>query len=498
MATHPEDIVTVVTSNGKELKLHTGLFINNEFIKAENNKTLETINPVTEKPICKVAEASPADVDRAVDAAVKAFHNPSWGKLPVKDRSLLLLKLADLIERNIDELAAIESLDNGKPIVYAKNFDVVETALCFRYYAGWADKIHGKTINTKDDLFCYTRHEPLGVVGAIIPWNFPLLMLAWKCAPALACGNTIVLKTAEQTPLSALKLAELTREAGFPPGVLNIITGFGSITGAHLAAHERIDKVAFTGSTVTGRKIMAAASLHLKKVTLELGGKSPNIILDDADVDHAVSWANSGIFFNSGQCCTAGSRIYVHEKIYDEFLEKFNAKAQKIVIGDPFQKGITHGPQVSQLQFDRIMSYIKSGKEEGAKCVIGGERHGNEGYFIQPTVFVDVKEDMKIMKEEIFGPVVCISKFKTVEEVIEKANTSDYGLAAAVFTKNITSAIRISNDLRAGTVWVNNYNQFDYNTPFGGYKQSGFGRENGKYALDTYTQVKCVKISTAQ
>lgn len=399
-------------------------------------------------------EATEKDVDVAVAAARKAFEGP-WSKINPQDRGILMNKLADLAEKNAELLAAVESLDNGKSISMARG-DVAAVVATLRYYGGWADKIEGKTIDISPDMFHYTRNEPIGVCGQIIPWNFPLVMLAWKIGPALATGNTVVLKTAEQTPLSALALAPLVKEAGFPPGVLNIITGFGNVAGAAISSHMDIDKVAFTGSTAVGRTIMkAAAGSNLKKVTLELGGKSPNIVFNDADIDEAINWVNFGIYFNHGQCCCAGSRIYVQEGIYDKFIAAFKARAEENKVGDPFHEETFQGPQVSQLQFDRIMSYVKSGKDEGATVITGGDRHGNKGYFIQPTIFADVSQDMKIMKEEIFGPVAAVAKFKDVDEVIALGNDSNYGLAAAVHTKDLNTAIRVSNALRAGTVWVN-------------------------------------------
>jgi len=482
------------TPKGVKVTLNTGLFINNEFVPAKDGKTIDTVNPSNGKVITKVSEAGPEDVDRAVAAAEKAF-NGVWSKTSGKARSRLMNKFADILETHAEELAQIETLDNGKAISFSRGFDVAELIQCFRYYAGWADKIHGKVIDT-EGAFSFTRHEPIGVCGAIIPWNFPLLMLAWKIAPALATGNTVVLKTSELTPLSGLKFASLVAEAGFPPGVINIITGYGPRAGDALSRHMNVGKIAFTGSTNVGRMVMkAAAESNLKKVTLELGGKSPNIIFDDADLDGAVKWAHHGIFFNHGQVCCAGSRVYVQEGVYDEFLKKFNKISRDTKVGDPFDEACFQGPQVSETQYNRIMSYIDHGIKEGAKVTTGGKRHGTEGYFIEPTVFTDVREDMKIMQEEIFGPVVAVSKFKDLDEVIEKAHLTEYGLAAAVFTQNVTKALEVSALLKAGTVWVNCTNQLDYNTPFGGYRQSGFGRENGKYALDNYTQVKTVKVN---
>ena len=426
-------------------------------------------------------------------AARKAF-NTVWAQTAPSTRGEYLVKLAALFDEHIDTLAAIESLDNGKALSMAK-VDIGLASGCLRYYGGWADKIHGKTIDTDPESFNYTRHEAVGVCGQIIPWNFPLLMWAWKIGPALATGNTVVLKTAEQTPLSALYAATLVEKAGIPAGVVNIISGFGKTAGAAIASHMDVDKVAFTGSTVVGRTILqSAAKSNLKKVTLELGGKSPNIVFNDANLEDAISWVNFGIFFNHGQCCCAGSRIYVQSGVYDQFIEKFKQRTAKNVVGDPFAADTFQGPQVSKLQFDRIMNYISNGKESGAKLETGGERHGEEGYFIQPTIFSGVSEDMKIMQEEIFGPVCAISKFETEEEVIKKGNETTYGLAAAVHTTDLNTAIRVSNALKAGTVWVNCYNMLSYQVPFGGFKESGIGRELGKYALANYTQIKSVRM----
>ncbi|KAG5989631.1 Aldehyde dehydrogenase [Claviceps spartinae] len=470
-----------------------GLFINNEWVEGVDKKKFEVINPTTEEVITSVCEATEKDVDIAVAAARKAFETV-WKEVTPQARSYMLMKLADIVEKNLDILAAVESLDNGKSISMAKA-DVGAVAGCIRYYGGWADKIEGKTIDIASDMFHYTRTEPLGVCGQIIPWNFPLLMLAWKIGPALATGNTIILKTAEQTPLSGLVFANLVKEAGFPPGVFNLLSGFGKVAGAAISSHMDIDKVAFTGSTIVGRTIMkAAASSNLKKVTLELGGKSPNIVFNDADIEQAISWVNFGIYFNHGQCCCAGTRIFVQEGIYDQFLEAFKKRAQQNKVGDPFAEDTFQGPQVSQLQYDRIMSYIQSGKDEGATIEVGGERHGDKGYFIQPTIFSNVRSDMKIMKEEIFGPVCAISKFKDEEEVIRLSNETPYGLAAAIHTKDLNTSIRVCNALKAGTVWVNCYNMLSHQLPFGGFKESGIGRELGEAALANYTQNKSVAV----
>jgi aldehyde dehydrogenase (NAD+) len=485
--------IKLKTPHSGEYEQPTGLFINNEWVKGVDGKTFEVINPTDESVICSVQEATEKDVDIAVAAARKAFEG-AWRKETPEQRGKYLVKLADLFEKNIDLLAAVESLDNGKAITMAKG-DVGACAGTLRYYGGWADKIEGKVIETTHDTFNYTRKEPIGVCGQIIPWNFPLLMWAWKIGPAIAAGNTIVMKTAEQTPLSALVACNLVKEAGFPPGVINVISGFGKIAGAAIAAHMDVDKVAFTGSTVVGRQIMkAAAGSNLKKVTLELGGKSPNIVFDDADIDNAISWVNFGIYFNHGQCCCAGSRVYVQEGIYDKFIQRFKERAAKNTVGDPFDTNTFQGPQVSQLQFDRIMSYIEEGKKAGATIETGGNRIGNKGFFIEPTIFSNVTEDMKIVQEEIFGPVCSISKFKTKEEVIAIGNNTTYGLAAAVHTTNLNTAIEVANALRAGTVWVNTYNTLHHQLPFGGYKESGIGRELGEAALDNYTQNKTVSI----
>ncbi|CAG8491700.1 20641_t:CDS:2, partial [Racocetra persica] len=485
----------ITLPNGKTANVYSGLFINNEFVDSVDHKLFETINPTTGKVITSVAEASEKDVDIAVEAAANAF-NDVWCHVDGKERGKLINKLANLMERDFEELAALEALDNGKTLRSAKAYDLPSAISCYRYFAGWCDKIHGKVIETQHDKFCYTRHEPFGVCGAIIPWNYPLDTQAWKMAPALACGNTIVLKSSELTPLTALKVAALCKEAGFPKGVVNVLSGFGPVAGAAIASHMRIDKISFTGSTAVGKSILkASADSNLKKVSLELGGKSPSIVFADSDLDQAVKWAHMGAFYDSGQSCSACSRVYVEDSIYDEFINKFQEHALNIKIGDPFHKDTHQGPQISLQQFNKIMSYIETGKKEGATLLMGGERHGDQGYFIKPTIFTNVNEEMKIMQEEIFGPVVSVSKFKTTEEVIKKAHLTKYGLTAAVFTKDITRAIKISNMLKAGTVWVNCYNLIDANAPFGGYKESGIGRELGKYALDQYTQVKTVQIN---
>jgi aldehyde dehydrogenase (NAD+) len=473
----------------------TNLLINNRWIASSSGKTFPTIDPATGEEICQVAEADGADVDKAVSAARAAFERGPWRKMPASKRGWLLHRLADLIEDHAEELARLESLDNGKPVSVAKAVDVAATVGCYRYFAGWADKVHGKTIPIDGDFFCYTRHEPVGVVGQIIPWNFPMLMQAWKLAPALATGNTVLMKPAEQTPLTALRIGELIVEAGFPEGVVNLLPGYGPTAGAAIASHMDVDKVAFTGSTEVGHLIMeAAAKSNLKRVTLELGGKSPNIVFADTDIDEAVEGAHFGLFFNHGQCCCAGSRVFVEQKIYDQFVEKSGARARKRTVGDPFDPNTEQGPQVDEAQFDKVMGYIETGRQEGAKLVCGGNRVGDRGYFIQPTVFADVNDDMKIAREEIFGPVMSIIPFQSVDEVVERANRTTYGLAAAVWTRDIQKAHAIANSVRAGTVWVNCYNILDTRAPFGGFKQSGIGRELGEYGLQQYTEVKTVTV----
>uniref|UniRef100_A0A673XBH8 aldehyde dehydrogenase (NAD(+)) n=1 Tax=Salmo trutta TaxID=8032 RepID=A0A673XBH8_SALTR len=438
-----------------------------------------------------------SNVDKAVKAAREAFRFGSpWRRMDASDRGLLLSRLADAIERDTAYLAELETLDNGKPYAVSYSVDVPMVVKCLRYCAGWADKWEGKTIPIDGDFFCYTRHEPIGVCGQIIPWNFPLLMQAWKLGPALATGNTVVMKVAEQTPLTALYVASLIKEVGFPPGVVNILPGMGPSAGSAIASHMDVDKVAFTGSTEVGHLIQqASGSSNLKKVTLELGGKSPNIIMSDANMAEAVEQSHFALFFNQGQCCCAGSRTYVQDTIYDEFMERSVERAKSRVVGDPFNMKTEQGPQD---QFKKILGYISSGKREGAKLMCGGGVAADRGYFIQPTIFGDVQDGMTIAREEIFGPVMQILKFKTLEEVVERANDTKYGLAAAVFTKDIDKAHYISSGIRAGTVWINCYNVFGAQAPFGGYKYSGNGRELGEYGLDNYTEVKTVTIKVPQ
>ncbi|RDD40374.1 Retinal dehydrogenase 2 [Trichoplax sp. H2] len=482
-------------SPNPEIK-YTKIFINNEWHDSVSGKTFPTFNPATGEKICDIAEGDKADIDLAVAAAKQAFKKGStWRTMDASKRGRLISKLAELMERDQQYLASLESLDNGKPVRVANFADLPGAMLCFRYYAGWADKIHGKTIPVDGPYMTYTRHEPIGVCGQIIPWNFPLLMASWKLAPALACGNVVVLKPAEQTPLSVLYLCHLAVEAGFPPGVINVVPGYGPTAGAAISNHPDIDKVAFTGSTEVGQIIaQAVGASNLKKISLELGGKSPNIIFDDVDVDEALQWAHLGVFFNNGQCCTAGSRVFVQDTIYDEFVAKAVAKAKTVRVGNPFDD-IDQGPQIDEEQMKKILELIDSGKAEGADMKCGGSRHGDQGYFVQPTVFADVKDDMRFAKEEIFGPVMQIFKFSTIDEVIERANNTVYGLAAAVFTKDIKRAIHVSNHIRAGTVWINCYHMTACQAPFGGYKMSGFGRELGEYGLELYSEVKTVTIA---
>jgi phenylacetaldehyde dehydrogenase len=469
---------------------------------ARDSTTFEVFDPATEQVIARVADCKKADVDLAVLAARKAFDDGPWPSLSPAQRGKILWKIGDLILDNLEELAQLESLDNGKPISVARAADVPLAADLFHYMAGWATKIEGNTISLSvpytpgAQYHAYTRREPIGVVAQIIPWNFPLLMAAWKLGPVLTAGCTVVLKPAEETPLSALRLAELCLEAGLPPGVLNVVTGFGETCGAPLAAHPNVDKVAFTGSTEVGKLIVKAAANDLKKVTLELGGKSPNIVLDDADLDLAIPGASSAIFFNHGQCCCAGSRLFVQEKRYDRVLEGVSDAAKKIRLGPGLDPSTQMGPLVSKVQFERVSGFLKSGRDEGARTLTGGKRHGEAGYFIEPTVLDGTKESMRVYQEEIFGPVVTVTPFKEVDEdLIRRANDTVYGLAAGIWTSDMRRAHRIANKLRAGTVWINCYNIFDAAMPFGGYKQSGWGREMGHEVLNNYLETKSVCMS---
>ena len=473
------------------------LLIDGRWVAASSGKTFDSIDPATGEVLARVAEGDKADIDAAVKAARRAFESGPWAKMSASERGRIMWKIADLLEQHTEEFAELETLDNGKPISVSRVADVPLAVDLFRYMAGWATKIEGSTIPISGPLFAYTRREPIGVVGQIIPWNFPLLMAAWKLGPALATGCTVILKPAEQTPLSALRLGELAMEAGLPPGVLNIVTGFGETAGAALAAHPDVDKIAFTGSTEVGKLIVHAAAGNLKKVTLELGGKSPNIVFDDADVNKATAGAANAIFFNHGQCCCAGSRLFIEDKIFDKVVEGVSESAKKIRVGPGMNTDTQMGPLVSEEQFRRVCGYMEAGLSEGAKAVVGGKKVGNRGYFVEPTVLVNTNPKMKVVQEEIFGPVVTAMPFKSVDEIAAEANNTSYGLAAGIWTKDIGKAHSLANKLKAGTVWINCYNVFDAAMPFGGYKQSGWGREMGKEALELYTETKavCVKIN---
>ena len=469
------------------------LFIGGQWVDAVAANTFTTVNPATEEPITQVAEGRAEDIDRAVKAARQAFEGP-WAGVSAADRGRLLWKMADLIESRLAEIAEVETLDSGKTITESSRVDVPMAADCFRYFAGWATKIEGETIPVRAPCFGYTLREPLGVVGQIIPWNFPILLAAWKVAPALAAGNTIVLKPAEQTPLTALRLAGIAEEAGLPPGVLNVVTGFGPTAGAALVNHPGVDKIAFTGSTAVGQEIMRRAAGSLKRLTLELGGKSPNIVFADADLDLAVRGASNGIFYNKGEVCTAGSRLFVEESLHDALLDRLSAFTAKLQQGDPLDPKTRLGPQVSEGQMNRVLSYVDKGKGEGARLVAGGSRASGKGYFVRPTIFDDVQNGMTIAREEIFGPVLSVLRFRDLDEVVRAANDTPYGLAAAVWTKDIKKAHRAARLLRSGTVWINTYGLYDSAMPFGGYKMSGFGRELGRHGLLEYTQTKSVWV----
>src|SRR5690349_5965399 len=481
-----------------KVNLKTGqLLIDGQWVGG--SKHFDTINPATVDVLTQIAEASAADVEHAVQSARRAFEDRSgpWRKLSASERGRVLWKLADLVEKNIEELAELETLDNGKPIFESRYVDMPMVIDVLRYYAGLATKIHGETVNTSEAAFTYTLREPVGVVGLIVPWNFPLLLASWKIGPALACGNTIVLKPAEQTPLTTLKLGELAIEAGLPAGVINIVTG-GPEEGQAIVAHPGIDKIAFTGSTTVGKEIMRGAADTLKRVTLELGGKSPNIVFSDADVDNAVKGAINGIFYGKGEVCNAGSRLFVEKKVEDEFMTKLVERTKKLRPGDPLDPKTRLGAIVSQQQMKTVLGYIDAGKSEGAKLAIGGNRVeiGNgKGYFIEPTVFGGVTNDMKIAQEEIFGPVLATISFDDIEQVAEQANRNPYGLAAAIWTRDIKKAHALSRRLKAGTVWINTYGLMDAALPFGGFKQSGFGRELGMHAIEHYTELKSVWLS---
>ncbi len=480
--------------------MRTQLFINNEWRAADSGATIDVVNPATEEVIATVASAGQSDLDRAVQAARAALDGP-WGSLSARERGRLVWNIGEKLMERADEIARLETLHNGKPIFESRQIEVPAAAECFQYYAGWADKIHGETIPVKGNYLTYTLREPVGVVAAIVPWNFPLLLAAWKVAPALACGNTVVIKPASQTPLTALALADIAMAVGLPPGVLNVVTGPGSTLGRMIVAHPGIDKIAFTGDTSTGREIMRGAADTLKRITLELGGKSPNIVFPDADLDAAVRGATTGIFYGKGEVCAAGSRLLVDRSIRDAFIDKVVARAKKMTPGDPMDPKTRLGAIASKAQLENDLRYIETAKQEGATLLAGGMRADigtGKGYFLQPTVFAGVTPEMTIAREEIFGPVLAAIEFGDVDEAIARANDSSYGLAAAVWTKDIKKAHYVARKLQAGTVWINTYNIYDTAAPFGGYKQSGFGREMSLHALEHYTQVKSVWVDLNQ
>ncbi|KAI0603264.1 aldehyde dehydrogenase domain-containing protein [Biscogniauxia sp. FL1348] len=484
--------------NGVKWTQPLGLFINNEFVSSSGSETITAVNPTTEEDICSVHAATAEDVDKAVKAARATFKSRTWKRLGGKERGVLLNKLADLAEKNAEILASLETWNNGKPYSLARNVDLGFAIDMLRYYAGWADKIHGQFIDCGPDKMAYTVKTPLGVVGQIIPWNFNNMFMAVKLGPAIACGNTVVLKASEVCPLLALYWANLIKEAGFPPGAINIINGYGREAGVALASHMDVDKISFTGSTNTGKEILKLASSNMKNVTLETGGKSPAIVFEDADLDNAALWTNLGIMTNSGQVCCATSRVLVHESIYTQFLEKFKAQGEKLsVIGDPFEQTTSHGPQVSRLQHERVLSYIDSGRSEGAKVYMGGKAapQNGKGFYVEPTVFTDVKPHMRIYREEIFGPCVVVVPFKTEEEALEIANDTTYGLGSAVFTKNVARAHRVAAGIDTGIVYINSSNNADVRVPFGGTKQSGIGAEMGELGLAAYTYSKSVYVN---
>jgi aldehyde dehydrogenase (NAD+) len=469
------------------------LLIGGKWVPAKSGKTFETLNPATEEVLALIAEGDKADVDEAVKAARKAFEGP-WSKMGPHQRARYLFKIADLIEQHADEMAELETLDNGKAKTQALAIDIAGAAETFRYYGGWCSKIYGETNPSDPTMFNYTLREPVGVCGQIIPWNFPLLMASWKLGPALACGNTAILKPAEQTPVTALRLGELILEAGLPDGVVNIITGFGPGAGSSIAEHPDIDKVAFTGSAEVGKLILKASAGNLKRVSLELGGKSPNIIFPDADMEQAVPNSMMGVFFNSGQVCCAGTRIFVQKEVYEKFNDQLSKFSAGMTMGDGLDPKTMMGPLVSKEQFDKVKGYLELGKKEGARVTVGGEAAGGKGYFVKPTVFADVNNNMRIAREEIFGPVAATIPFKDENDAVLQGNDTDYGLAAAVWTSDVGRAHKVARALKAGTVWVNCYGVIDPIAPFGGYKESGFGRELGKYALELYTQIKTVYV----
>jgi len=473
------------------------LFIGGRWVDAVSGKTFPTVNPATGETITLIAEGDERDAAAAVEAAHKAFHSGPWPEMSAADRAKILWKIGDLIDKYNEELGTLETLDNGKPIFESRQIDMPMTAEVFRYYAGWATKIHGETVPVRGPFLQYTLREPLGVVAAIVPWNFPLLLASWKVAPALATGNTVVVKPASWTPLTALRFAEICQEAGVPDGVLNVITGPGSTLGKALVRHPGVAKVAITGETRTGQEILRDSADTLKRVTLELGGKSPNIVFADADLDAAVRGATIGIFYGKGEVCAAGSRLFVDKKIHDDFMQKLVDRAKKIQPGDPLDPKTRFGALVSERQMQTVLGYIEKGKAEGAKLVAGGERVsvGGKGCFVQPTVFDGVRNDMTIAREEIFGPVLAAIEFGDMEDAVRQANETPYGLAAAVWTRDIAKAHRVARKLQAGTVWINTYNNYDPAAAFGGYKMSGYGRELSLHAIEHYTQVKSVWVN---
>ncbi len=479
-------------------KIHP-MLIGGRWVESASGKTFKTFNPATGEVLGMVAEADARDVDLAVLAAQKAFNGP-WSKMSPAEREKIINKIADLVESHAEELAQLETLNNGKTIRESKNGDLPLAIGLLRYFAGWPTKIHGETIPVSVPYYPgakflhYTVREPVGVIGAIIPWNFPLLMAVERLAPALACGNVLILKPAEQTPLSALRLGELLLEAGLPEGVVNIIPGFGPSAGATLAAHPNVDKVTFTGSTEVGREVIKASAGNLKRVTLELGGKSPNIVFADADLEAAAKGMFMGVFYNQGQCCSAGSRIFVERPKFDELLQILSERAKTVRQGPGLDPKTQMGPLVSEEQRQRVLSYIESGKKEGAKLLAGGDAASGAGYFVKPAVFADVKDSMKIAQEEIFGPVAAVMPFDSVEEVVSRANSSSYGLVAGVWTKDVKKAHQMAQNIKAGTVWINCYHFVDAAAPWGGFKQSGYGREKSQYAIESYTQLKSVWV----